>query len=107
MPEPLLAFSWQEQQRLIQRRAATLIALGGAGLLLFADPWVDALANVGSRVTRPRARRRDLAPAAAPPALQPRDTRAATLWYPHRALMLHAYANPNHAACSSPKWQTS
>ena len=58
MPEPLLAFSWQEQQRLIQRRAATLIALGGAGLLLFADPWVDALANVGSRVTRPRARRR-------------------------------------------------
>ena len=57
MPEPLLAFSWQEQQRLIQRRAATLIALGGAGLL-FADPWVDALANVGSRVTRPRARRR-------------------------------------------------
>ena len=83
MPEPLLAFSWQEQQRRIQRRAATRIALGGAGLLLFADPWVDALANVGSRVTRPRARGPALAPAAAPPALQPRATRAATLCYPH------------------------
>ena len=53
VPEDLLELGWQEQQWHIKMRAAKLMGVGTAGILLFADPMVDVLANVGNRVSVP------------------------------------------------------
>jgi len=71
VPEELLGLSWQEQQRHIKRRAARLMGVGTLGILLFADPMVEVLANVGSRVrlhlARIRVRAAGCASSYAPP----------------------------------------
>ncbi len=46
-----------EQQRQIKLRACRLMALGTALVLIFSDPMVDVMSNVGERVKVPRSRR--------------------------------------------------
>ena len=53
VPEDLLELGWQEQQWHIKARAAKLMGVGTIAILLFADPMVDVLANVGARVSVP------------------------------------------------------
>ena len=81
VPEDLLALSWREQQRHIKRRAAKLMGAGALGFLLFADPMVDVLANVGSRV-RPAPSHPTPPSPPGPPRLPPHVLEAPTLCNP-------------------------
>lgn len=49
MPEDLLHLSPEEQQRRLKARAAWFLGLGTALVLLFSDPMVNVLSEIGSR----------------------------------------------------------
>jgi len=53
MPEDLEDLSPEEQQKMIKRRAATLMITGLALILIFSDPMVDVMSNVGARLGVP------------------------------------------------------
>jgi Ca2+/Na+ antiporter len=50
MPEDLVGMSPDEQQREIKKRAFIKMALGTALVLLFSDPMVDCLSEIGARL---------------------------------------------------------
>jgi len=53
MPEDLENLSPDEQQKMIKRRAATLMAVGLSLILVFSDPMVEVMSNVGERIGVP------------------------------------------------------
>jgi len=53
MPEDLVSLSYEEQQALIKKRAATMMGVGTALILVFSDPMVDVMSNMGSRLSIP------------------------------------------------------
>jgi len=53
MPEDLAELSPAEQQRMIKMRAATLMSMGLALILVFSDPMVEVMSNVGTRIGVP------------------------------------------------------
>jgi len=48
VPEDVAHLDWHQQQRVIKRRAALLMAVGTGLVLLFSDPMVDVLSNLGA-----------------------------------------------------------
>jgi hypothetical protein len=53
MPDDLTDLSPEEQQYRVKVRAAYLMAVGTSLVLLFSDPMVDVLNEIGVRVVRP------------------------------------------------------
>jgi len=53
MPEDLEHLSPDEQQSMIKRRAFKMMGLGTLMVVIFSDPMVDVLANVGNRLSIP------------------------------------------------------
>jgi len=53
MPHDLATLSPEEQQKMIKRRAAKLMVIGLALILVFSDPMVDVMSNVGERLGVP------------------------------------------------------
>jgi len=53
VPEDVAHLDWHQQQRVIKRRAALLMAVGTGLVLLFSDPMVDVLSNLGARTGVP------------------------------------------------------
>ncbi|KAF0683134.1 Aste57867_24822 [Aphanomyces stellatus] len=53
VPSDLLHLTVDEQQRRIKIRAATMMAVGTAVVLLFSDPMVDVLSEIGARTGVP------------------------------------------------------
>jgi len=53
MPEDLEHLSPDEQQNMIKRRSFKMMGVGTLLILIFSDPMVDVMANVGARLTIP------------------------------------------------------
>lgn len=53
MPEDLAELSPEEQQRSIKRRAALMMGFATLVIILFSDPMVDVMTNLGRRVNIP------------------------------------------------------
>ena len=53
MPDDLATLSPEEQQKMIKRRAAKLMVIGLTLILIFSDPMVDVMSNVGERLGVP------------------------------------------------------
>eukprot|EP00908_Phaeocystis_cordata_P020875 Transcript_32537.p2 GENE.Transcript_32537~~Transcript_32537.p2 ORF type:complete len:285 (-),score=136.29 Transcript_32537:303-1157(-) len=53
VPEDLQELDWQEQQWHIKMRAAKMMGVGTGLILLFSDPMVDVLSNIGDRLEIP------------------------------------------------------
>ena len=53
MPDDLQEMDWQEQQYHIKVRAAKLMGVGTGLILIFSDPMVDVMSNVGTRLSIP------------------------------------------------------
>jgi Ca2+/Na+ antiporter len=53
VPEDLQALSWMEQQAAIKKRAFSLMGLGTLLVVVFSDPMVDVMSNVGQRLSIP------------------------------------------------------
>ena len=50
VPDDLKTLPWQEQQTAIKKRAAYLMAVGTLLIVVFSDPAVDVMSNVGTRL---------------------------------------------------------
>jgi len=53
MPEEFSTMTYQEQQSHIKMKAAKLMAIGLSLILVFSDPMVEVMSNVGDRLTIP------------------------------------------------------
>ncbi|KAL3923439.1 MAG: hypothetical protein SGPRY_004217, partial [Prymnesium sp.] len=53
MPEDLQQLSYEQQQTMIKKRAFTMMGLGTVLIIIFSDPMVDVMSNVGERLTIP------------------------------------------------------
>jgi len=53
MPEEFSTMTYQEQQSHIKMKAAKLMAIGLSLILVFSDPMVDVMSNMGDRLTIP------------------------------------------------------
>jgi len=53
MPEDLQQMGWKEQQAHIMKRSAKMMGVGTLIILVFSDPMVDVMSNVGARLSIP------------------------------------------------------
>ena len=53
MPEDLAEMGWEEQQSAIKKRSLKLMGAGLLLVLVFSDPMVDVMNNMGARVGVP------------------------------------------------------
>jgi len=53
VPEDLVHLTWQEQQAQITKRASVLMLVGTALVLVFSDPMVEVMSNMGERLSIP------------------------------------------------------
>ena len=53
IPDDLQELDWQEQQRHVKMRAAKMMGIGTALILVFSDPMVDVMSNMGERLGIP------------------------------------------------------
>lgn len=53
MPEDLVSLSPEQQQAMIKQRAALMMIIGLGLILIFSDPMVDVMSNVGARLGVP------------------------------------------------------
>ena len=50
VPEDIKHLSWQEQQKVIKTRSMKMMLTGTAMVLIFSDPMVGVMSNVGARI---------------------------------------------------------